>query len=186
MRMRRGKVHAPFACVRGREQAKRCERGMLHAIHPRKPESRGEGKSWQSFPNHGNHGSNACGISPFAHPCHSEALPCHSEAKRGIPPSRSVRGLGGCPIPSFRARYTSFTHKPESRGARVGIMAIIPTSWQSWFKRVRNPPFAQTMSFRERFTSFTRASRNPEGHVVEIMPIIPASRQSWFKPAALT
>ena len=32
-----------------------------------------------------------------ASPCHSNAPYCHSGAQRGIsPPSRSVRGLGGC------------------------------------------------------------------------------------------
>ena len=88
------------------------------------------------------------GISPFAERKEAGGCPPSFRTQRGISPSRSVRGLGGCP-PSFRARPTSLQHKPAlqraerpSRGARVGIMAIIPTSWQSWFKRVRIPPFA--------------------------------------------
>ena len=81
-----------------------------------------------------------------------------------IPPSRSVRGLGGCPRltprhsraggnpegegmgkswQSFQNHgnhgskpTTSFSRRRESRGmyGRGNIMAIISKSWQSWFK----------------------------------------------------
>ena len=140
---------------------------MAIMVHPhtsfsRRRESRGEGrgKSWQSFPHHGNHGSKP---PPLAFtPCHSEhppvipkrseesltsfprtrestgdwtgkswqSLPHHGNHGSKPPPSHSVRGPGGCPrlIPVIPAQAGI------QRGLDGKIMAIIPPSWQSWFK----------------------------------------------------
>ncbi len=50
--------------------------------------------------NHGNHGSKP---PPFAF------TPCHSERSEESPPSRSVRGIGGCPIIPIKVQNAIIT-----------------------------------------------------------------------------
>ncbi len=87
----------PFACVRGREQAKRCERGMLHVIPAQA----------------GNHRGRTGGkITPIIPPS------LQSWFKPHLPPFASRKGARGMLV-------------REGDGT---IMPIIPPSWQSWFK----------------------------------------------------
>ena len=76
-----------------------------------------------------------------ASPCHSEHSHVIPSAARNLPPSRSARGQGDAHssttanaspahiAPLVRAPF----RKRRGRGWRK-IMAIIPPSWQSWFK----------------------------------------------------
>ena len=86
----------------------------------RRRESRvdGTGKSWQSFPHHGNHGSKP---PPFAF------TPRHSVPSMSF---RAQRGISNVILAKARIQ----------RGLYGKIMAIIPPSWQSCFKNSLNPP----------------------------------------------
>ena len=57
---------------------------------------------------------------PFAHPCHSE------RSEESLPPSQSVRGLGGCPM-SFRAQRGITPPFAKRKGAR-GMPNVIPST----------------------------------------------------------
>ena len=98
---------------------------------------------------------------------------------QNLPPSHSVRGLGGCPhvIPA---------HARIQRERDGKIMAIITPSRQSWFKT--SPLRIHTMSFRAQrgisnvILAKARIQRERDG---KIMAIIPTSWQSWFKTSTL-
>ena len=124
--------------------------GCSNTSFSRRRESRGEGKgkSWQSFPHHGNHGSKP---PPFAERKGARGMRQHVIlAKAGI-----QRGRDGKIMAIIQKSWQSwfktspFAERKEARGmlqhvipakARIQrgregkIMAIFPTSWQSWFK----------------------------------------------------
>ncbi len=85
----------------------------------------GRGKSWQSLPHHGNHGSKP---PPFAFtPCHSEQPPVIPKRSEESPPFAQRKGPGGCP-------HVILAKAGIQRGREGKIMAIITPSWQSGSK----------------------------------------------------